>query len=92
MILIKKILNLLKIKNNIETNLKFSKGDKVIIKIYDRNQTGFIKDIRVGNIENYKVIFTSDDGKYIWYWFSEDELETDKQYYRDLKLKRLGIF
>jgi hypothetical protein len=75
----------------IETNLKFSKGDKVIIKIYDRKPTGIIKDVNTERLEKYKVCFTSDKGGDIWYWFSEDELEMDKQYYRDLKLKRLGI-
>jgi len=93
MILIKKILNLLKIKNKKTslTNLKFSKGDKVIIKIYDRKPSGIVKDVRIERLEKYKVSFASDRGGDIWYWFNDEELELDKQFYRSRRLSKLGI-
>ncbi len=92
--LIQKLKQNLKISQslNIDNNSKLSKGDKVIINIYNRKPKGIIKKIDKNRIsDKYQVIFNSDRGGDIWYWFSENELELDKEFYRDKKLSKIGI-
>ena len=43
------------------------------------------------NGEYFKVIFKNDMGNILCYYFSESELEIDKQLYRDKLLSKLGI-
>jgi hypothetical protein len=63
---------------------------KFLLNFYDRKPKGIIRKIDKKRLyDKYQVIFNSDRGGDIWYWFSEDELELDKQFYRDKKLKDL---
>lgn len=43
------------------------------------------------NGEYFKVVFKNDMGDKLCYYFSESELEIDKQFYRDKLLSKLGI-
>jgi hypothetical protein len=43
------------------------------------------------NGEYFKVHFKNDMGDKLCYYFSESELEIDKQFYRDKLLSKLGI-
>ena len=81
---------------NTERNFKFSKGDKVVVLIYDEKYVGLVEHISYDRVNTpnsmYYVRFKPDKyGKYqCSYYFSENELShIEKKEDRDWKLRVL---
>jgi hypothetical protein len=76
---------------------KFKIGDKVVMAgpsqdIWNRYQNGTIEDILTfGQEWCYIVVFVVDTGRIVLE-FSDSEIELDKSYLREKRLKEIGIY